>query len=113
MHMQFTEDIDSKSKKKTIGKNSIKIEHFAVDTRSMHTSGKLSQMQQDVSITHKPMTDFDLSQLVLDINRKYKNSIEDQVSIRNIIDIQFQQTKVWYLGLSLCYFLGFLVPFWL
>jgi hypothetical protein len=59
------------------------------------------------------MTDFDLSQLVLDINRKYKNSIEDQVSIRNIIDIQFQHTKVAYLGLSICYLLGFLVPFWL
>jgi len=68
---------------------------------------------EDISITNKPMTDFDLSQLIYDINRKYKNSIEDQVSIRNIIDIQFQQTKVGYLGLSICYLLGFLVPFWL
>ena len=50
---------------------------------------------------------------MLDINRKYKNNIEDQVSIRNIIDIQFQHTKVFYLGLSICYFGGFIIPFWL
>jgi hypothetical protein len=53
-----------------------------------------------------------IADLMLAINEKYPNDIDDHFGLRNIVDLQYEShTKAYYTRLAILYVFGFAVPF--
>jgi hypothetical protein len=67
--------------------NTIPIYFLIVDLRCVKMHQKITDLRKDKSkIRNKPMSDVDVSKLLLKINKKYPQDIEEHFGVRNIID---------------------------
>lgn len=90
----------------------IQVQHFIIDFRSVLLNEKLMILKGKRPADMKvQFTEFDFAMLIYSINRKFTNSIEDQNSIRALIDFQFDRTKSFYHNLFITFILFHGVPF--
>lgn len=93
--------------KKNTRNHKSKVDFYLFDFRPTILTSKLRKSE----FAQKDFTDFDLAQMMVNINNEFGEDIEFHKSLRNIIDAQFIKTKT-YFNLSFSIFaIGFILPF--
>ena len=88
----------------------IPVEHFSLDFRTQQLQTKIRQLRQNTPILEIEFTDFDFSHYLMKLNEKFPDDIIKQVSIRHMIDTQFELTRIYFYCQLTIYMLFYLTP---
>ena len=83
------------------------VDFYLFDFRPTFLTSKLRKSES----ARKVFTDFDLAEMMANINNEFGEYIELHLSLRNIIDAQFIKTKTYFNVAFAIFAIGFILPF--
>jgi hypothetical protein len=98
---------------KNVVSSDFEIRHYYIETRNLIWHEKLRNIQYKRGEVKIIMNDFYIADLMCKVIAKTGNNIEDQPSIRNIIDQQFEISNSYFLSLMIFYISTVMAPFFI
>lgn len=88
----------------------IHVEHFSLQLKSQILKAKIKEYHRDEKISGHAFTDLELAQMLNSIVNKYDYAIDDYISIKFMVDSQFETTKKFFMIQAFIYIVFFFVP---
>jgi hypothetical protein len=98
---------------KNVVSSDFEIRHYYIETRNLIWHEKLRNIQFKRGEVKIVMNDFYIADLMCKVIEKTGSNIEDQPSIRNIIDQQFEISNTYFLVLMMFYISSVMAPFFI